>query len=151
MVPSSVITRQPPRVTEFPVVQGTIRSAKGHLGAFELVVDDYAAPAPSSRSVLTFGVPRDGAVSRCDLIVDLSGGENALWGGIAEEREPGLDALSRIRADAFPGSVRAAPEQAVLRASEDFYRDDVLDRPTRKHAGGPEPVKAGLRPLAGEG
>ena len=64
----------PPRVTEFPVVKGTIRSAKGHLGAFELVVDDYAAPAPSSRGVLTFGVPRDGAMSRCDLIVDLSGG-----------------------------------------------------------------------------
>ena len=64
----------PPRVTEFPVVKGTIRSAKGHLGAFELAVDDYAAPAPSSRGVLTFGMPRDGAVSRCDLIIDLSGG-----------------------------------------------------------------------------
>src|SRR5436190_947480 len=64
----------PPSVTEFPVVKGTIRSAKGHLGAFELVVDDYAAPAPSSRGVLSFGAPRNGAVSRCDLIVDLSGG-----------------------------------------------------------------------------
>src|SRR5947209_2189492 len=64
----------PPRVTEFPVVKGTIRSAKGHLGAFELMVDDYAAPTPSSRGVLTFGVPRSGAVSRCDLIIDLSGG-----------------------------------------------------------------------------
>jgi len=65
---------EPPRVTDFPVVKGTIRSATGHLGAFELVVDDYAAPAPSSRGVLTFGVPRNGAVSRCDLIIDLSGG-----------------------------------------------------------------------------
>ena len=65
---------EPPSVTDFPVVKGTIRSAKGHLGAFELVVDDYAAPAPSSRGVLTFGMPRGGAVSRCDLIVDLSGG-----------------------------------------------------------------------------
>ena len=64
----------PPRVTEFPVVKGTIRSAKGHLGAFELVVDDYATPTPSSRGVLTFGMPRNGAVSRCDLIIDLSGG-----------------------------------------------------------------------------
>ena len=64
----------PPRVTEFPVVKGTIRSAKGHLGAFELVVDDYAAPTPSSRGVLTFGIPRNEAVSRCDLIIDLSGG-----------------------------------------------------------------------------
>src|SRR5436305_377431 len=64
----------PPRVTEFPVVKGTIRSAKGHLGAFELTVDDYAAPAPSSRGALSFGAARNGAVSRCDLIVDLSGG-----------------------------------------------------------------------------
>jgi ferredoxin len=64
----------PPRVTEFPVVKGTIKSAKGHLGAFEIVVDDYAQPAPSSRGALTFGPSRDGAVSRCDLVLDLSGG-----------------------------------------------------------------------------
>src|SRR5260370_36001201 len=35
--PASVI---PPRVTAFPVVQGRIRSANGHLGAFELTIDD---------------------------------------------------------------------------------------------------------------
>src|SRR4051794_2593115 len=64
----------PPRATDFPVVKGTIRSAKGHFGAFELTVDDYAAPEPSSRSVLKFAAARDGAVSRCDLILDLSGG-----------------------------------------------------------------------------
>jgi ferredoxin len=64
----------PPRVTEFPVVKGKIRSATGHLGAFELTIDDYAAPAPSSRSAFVFGTSRDGAVSKCDLILDLSGG-----------------------------------------------------------------------------
>jgi ferredoxin len=64
----------PPRVTDFPVVQGTINSAKGHLGNFEVVVDDYAQPTPSSRGELTFGPARDGAVSRCDLVLDLSGG-----------------------------------------------------------------------------
>ena len=64
----------PPRVTEFPVVKGTIRSAKGHLGAFEITVDDYAQPAPSSRGTLTFGSTRNGAVSRCDIVLDLSGG-----------------------------------------------------------------------------
>jgi len=64
----------PPRVTEFPVVKGTIRSAQGHFGAFELTVDDYAAPAPSSRGAMTFGAARNGAVSRCDLVLDLSGG-----------------------------------------------------------------------------
>jgi ferredoxin len=62
------------RVNEFPVLQGTIVSAKGHLGAFELRIDDYAAPAPSSRTRLVFGQPRDGARSQCDLILDLSGG-----------------------------------------------------------------------------
>src|SRR4051794_22568923 len=64
----------PPRATEFPVVKDTIRSARGHLGEFELTVDDYAAPAPSSRGALTFGAARNGAVSHCDLILDLSGG-----------------------------------------------------------------------------
>jgi ferredoxin len=64
----------PPRMTAFPVVKGTIRFAKGHFGAFELTVDDYAVPEPSSRAALKFGAPRDGAVSRCDLILDLSGG-----------------------------------------------------------------------------
>ncbi len=63
----------PGRVNEFPVVKGTIRSAKGHLGTFEIVVDDFAAAAPSSRSALTFGAGRDGAVSHCDIILDISG------------------------------------------------------------------------------
>src|SRR5262245_45386321 len=69
--PPAAVT--PPRVDEFPVVKGAIRSAKGHLGAFELVVDDYAQPAPSSRGMLSFDTSRDGAVSRCDLVLDLSG------------------------------------------------------------------------------
>ena len=64
----------PPRATDFPVVKGTIRAAKGHFGAFELTVDDYAAPEPSSRGALVFGAGRNGAVSRCDLVLDLSGG-----------------------------------------------------------------------------
>ena len=64
----------PPRVTEFPIVQGTLCAAKGHLGAFELTVDDYAQAAPSSRAALDFGAARNGAVSRCDIVLDLSGG-----------------------------------------------------------------------------
>src|SRR5262245_48612 len=64
----------PPRTTSFPIVKGTIRAAKGYLGAFELTVDDYAAPRPSSRDALAFGEARNGAQSRCDLILDVSGG-----------------------------------------------------------------------------
>jgi ferredoxin len=65
---------RPLRVTEFPVVRGTIRAAKGYLGAFEVTVDDYATSKPSSRDLLEFGPPRNGALSRCDILIDLSGG-----------------------------------------------------------------------------
>ena len=63
-----------PRRAEFPVLQGTIRTARGHMGAFELRIDDYALPAPSSRDKLAFGPARDGAASTCDLVIDVSGG-----------------------------------------------------------------------------
>ncbi len=63
----------PPATTSFPIVKGTIRNAKGHLGGFELAVDDFAAPRPSSRGALVFEAPRSGLTSRCDLVLDLSG------------------------------------------------------------------------------
>ncbi len=63
-----------PRVSDLPVFRGTIARAQGHLGAFELVVDDYAAPLVSSRAELVFDLARNGASSRCDLILDLTGG-----------------------------------------------------------------------------
>jgi ferredoxin len=64
----------PPRINAFPVLKGTIVGAKGYLGAFHLRIDDYAQPLPSSRASLVFGQSRDGAVSTCDLLIDLSGG-----------------------------------------------------------------------------
>jgi ferredoxin len=62
----------PPRVCDFPVAKGTIAAAKGYLGSFEITVDNYALPAPSSRDVLRFGPSRNGAVSHCDIVLDLS-------------------------------------------------------------------------------
>jgi ferredoxin len=64
----------PRRVGNFPVVKGKVAAASGHLGAFEITVNAYAQPAPSSRRHLAFGPERNGAVSHCDLILDLSGG-----------------------------------------------------------------------------
>jgi ferredoxin len=63
----------PPQRMEVPVSRGTIVAARGHLGAFELTIDDYAPSLPSSRGMLTFEPSRNGASSRCDLILDLSG------------------------------------------------------------------------------
>src|SRR6267378_193372 len=65
----------PPRMTDFPVVKGKIRTATGHFGAFNVTIDDFAQLAPSSRGVMAFGPSRDGVRSRCGIIVDLSGGE----------------------------------------------------------------------------
>ena len=65
---------RPPRVMNVPIFRGTITGAAGHLGAFSLTVDDYAASVPSSRGALAFGAPQNGARSACDVIVDLSGG-----------------------------------------------------------------------------
>jgi len=97
----------PPRISEFPIAQGKIRSAKGHLGAFEITVDDFAQPSPSSRGTLAFGVSRHGAVSRCDILIDLSGGA-ALF--------PGTDLRDGyLRAD--PGNA-AAVLSVVLKARD---------------------------------
>ena len=63
----------PPHSTEFPIVKGTIAAATGHLGTFSLRVDDYALPAPSSRRSFIWQLPRNGASSECDLVVDVSG------------------------------------------------------------------------------
>ena len=57
----------------FPTLRGRARAATGWLGAFEVVVDGFAAAAPSSRDVLRWGAARDGAKSACDVILDLSG------------------------------------------------------------------------------
>lgn len=64
----------PPRVMDVPVFRGTVRMAKGHMGAFEIGVDDYAPASVSSRGNLAFEAPRNGAVSNCHLILDLTGG-----------------------------------------------------------------------------
>jgi ferredoxin len=97
----------PPRTTDFPIVKGTIRTAKGHLGAFQFVVDDYALPQPSSRSALVFVSPRDNATSHCDIVLDLSGGAPLF---------PAADLRDGyLRAD--PGDP-AAVLRAVLRARD---------------------------------
>ncbi|MGA2892720.1 MAG: 4Fe-4S dicluster domain-containing protein [Xanthobacteraceae bacterium] len=97
----------PPSVNEYPVAKGTIRSASGHLGAFDIVVDDFALALPSSRTALKFAPGRDGASSRCDILLDMSGGPPLLT---AADLRDGY-----LRAD--PGHP-AAVLHAVLKARE---------------------------------
>ena len=105
LTPSEDLT--PHRVWDFPVVQGTIRNAHGHLGAFELTVDDFAMPAPSSRDRLRFGASRNGATSKADIVLDLSGG-TALFP--AHQLRDGY-----VRADPADG---AAVANAIARAAD---------------------------------
>lgn len=96
----------PPRSADYPIAKGRITSIKGHLGAFDVVVDDFAEAAPSSRRALAFGPSRNNARSSCDIVLDLTG-------------EPAL-----IRGDMRDGYLRADPGhrssilQAVLKARD---------------------------------
>jgi ferredoxin len=96
----------PPRRNDFPIVKGSVHHARGHLGQFELKIDDYALPAPSSRSKLVFGRARDGAISTCDIVLDLSGGLPLFPG---HDLRPGY-----LRTD--PGD-RAAVEKLIADAA----------------------------------
>lgn len=97
----------PLRAAEFPVVRGRARTATGWLGAFEVVVDGHAMPRPSSRTAYEWGPRRDGAVSRCDVLLDLTGGAPLF--PAAEVRQ------GYLRAD--PGDA-AAVERAIGAAKD---------------------------------
>ena len=97
----------PPRRADFPVAKGNVRNASGHLGAFEVTVDDFAQASPSSRRALAFGPSRNDAKSSCDIILDLTGGPTFF---------PAADLRDGyLRAD--PGNP-AAMLQAVLKARD---------------------------------
>ncbi|MEM7544664.1 MAG: 4Fe-4S binding protein [Pseudomonadota bacterium] len=57
----------------FDAHRGVLRQARGSLGQFEVTFDGFAATAPVGRGAPTAAPPRDGAVSTCDLILDLRG------------------------------------------------------------------------------
>ena len=119
----------PPRITDFPVAKGKVRNASGHLGAFEVIVDDFAEATPSSRGALMFEPSRDNARSSCDIILDLTGG--TAFFPAADLRD------GYLRAD--PGNP-AAMLRAVLKARDltGSFRKATLRR-LRRHAVRPFP------------
>ena len=64
----------PPRIAEFPIFHGTPQHVRGHLGAFEVEIADYAPAVPAARDRITFQ-PAAAArsLSQCDVILDLRG------------------------------------------------------------------------------
>ncbi len=65
----------PPRLMDVPIFVGKIKSASGHLGAFEVVVDEYAAVQVSSLGGLEIGTKNKDVPFKFDLILDLSNDE----------------------------------------------------------------------------
>ena len=64
---------EPPADRRFDVVRGHVRSLSGALGGFQLRLDGFAQLQPGGRGAFTFGAPADGAVSECDIVLDLTG------------------------------------------------------------------------------
>ena len=85
----------------FDVITGQLRRAKGALGQFEVVIDALQQVDPTGRGPLRVTDPRDGAISHCDVILDLRGTQ-ALFP--APEKREGY-----LRADPnHPAAVAAA-------------------------------------------
>ena len=91
----------------FDVVSGHLTRAKGTLGQFDLQIDAFQQVIAGGRGAARWTDAKDGALSTCDLILDLSGGTPLFP---APEKRDGY-----LRAD--PGSLPAVA-QAVLEASQ---------------------------------
>ncbi len=58
----------------FDVVSGALKSTSGTLGGFTVRIDGFQEINPAGRGERGFTDPQNGAVSQCDIILDLTGG-----------------------------------------------------------------------------
>ncbi|MTH99542.1 4Fe-4S binding protein, partial [Roseibium sp. RKSG952] len=63
-----------PMSRDYDVVRGQINSLSGALGGFSLRIDNLQQLEPGGRGGFGWSGSRDGAVSRCDIVIDLTGG-----------------------------------------------------------------------------
>jgi len=82
----------PPVSADIAMFKGRIARAAGHIGAFEVVVDDYAPMMPSAKQTAEFVMARNGASSTCALILDLSDGPSLFTGGHLRDGYKKVDA-----------------------------------------------------------
>ena len=61
-------------VTAYDCVIGTLHSAAGSLGRFEVRINAFQQSTLGGRGTPALTEPRDGAMSHCDVILDLTGG-----------------------------------------------------------------------------
>lgn len=92
---------------DFDTIHGNLKRANGALGGFEVKIDAFQQVLTGGRGALALTEPQDGAVSHCDIILDLTGGTPLFP---APEKREGY-----LRAD--PKSAPAVAS-AVLQASQ---------------------------------
>lgn len=90
----------------FDVVRGQVRNLTGALGGFSVKIDGFAQLQPGGRGAFAFSDPQNGAVSECDLVVDVTGGQPFV--PAPDKREGYLRADPRQ-----PGAVGAMITEAV--------------------------------------
>ncbi len=91
----------------YDIVIGTLSNASGTLGQFDVRIDDFQQSLAGGRGTPALTTPQDGAVSHCDIILDLTGGQPMFP---APEKRDGY-----LRAD--PGSQPAVAD-AIFAASQ---------------------------------
>ena len=59
---------------DFDVVRGRVSRVSGALGGFTVRIDAFQQIEPGGRGAFALTDPKDGAVSECDIVIDLTGG-----------------------------------------------------------------------------
>lgn len=91
----------------FDIAVGSLKTAGGALGSFEIEVDAFRTLGPGGRGAGQFGEPVSGAKSTCDIILDLRGAQPLFP---ADHKRDGY-----VRAD--PGDPLAV-ERAIAKAAD---------------------------------
>ncbi len=63
-----------PLSRDYDVVRAKLLNLSGALGGFTLRLDQVQQLEPGGRGAFSWSEPRDGATSRCDIVIDLAGG-----------------------------------------------------------------------------
>jgi len=66
-------TMTPPGFMDIPIFRGRITGSQGHIGAFQVEIEDFTPASPSSRAEIAFEGAGQSGTSVCDLILDLRG------------------------------------------------------------------------------
>ncbi len=90
----------------YDVVIGLLKSATGTLGNFEVRLDALQIATPGGRGETRYSDPKDGALSRCEIILDLSG--NTALFSAPDKRDGYLRADPRVPAQVSDAVVKAA-------------------------------------------